>query len=262
LLFPDDCRICETPLENLSRIPVCPSCLKLPVPLAADHACRVCQTPFTDAYPLDEYDLCTVCRGREVNFDVAYSFGSYEGALRDLIRLFKYSKIDTLAKPLSRFLIEALPRDQSFELITAMPIHWFRRWQRGFDQAELLAGPVARHYGVRSQTLLKRIRMGKRQAGLGATARQKNLSGAFRLAAGARVEGKRILLIDDVLTTGSTLAAATTVLKAAGARSVSVVTVARVMRRGSLPLPDRPKAAHSSGFDDSLQQRSRENGHS
>jgi ComF family protein len=192
-----------------------------------------------------------VCRGREVNFDVAYSFGSYEGTLRDLIRLFKYSKIETLSKPLSRFLVDALPRDESFDLVTAMPMHWYRRWQRGFNQAELLAKPVARKLGLKASPLLRRVRLGKRQAGLGATDRRKNLKAAFRLARNAQVEGKRILLIDDVLTTGTTVAAATAALKEAGARRVSVLTVARVMRRSGLPLPDvgASEKARSSSFD-------------
>lgn len=235
LLFPDDCRICERPLQNLSRIPVCPSCLKLPRPETAAHACRVCRSPFIDAYPLDEHDLCTVCRGRDVSFDRAYSFGSYEGPLRELIRLFKYSRVETLAKPLSRFLVEALPERCAFDLVVPMPMHWYRRWQRGFNQAELLAKPVAKYAGVRCCRILKRIRLGKRQAGLGATARRTNLQGAFQVVRADRIAGKRILLVDDVVTTGSTLAAAAAVLKRAGAAEVCAVTVARVPRRGTLP---------------------------
>jgi ComF family protein len=184
-----------------------------------------------DAYPLDEHDLCTVCRESLVNFDAAYSFGSFEGSLQKLIHLFKYAKVETLAGPLSRFLLKALPLDQNFDLVIAMPMHWRKRWDRGFNQAELLAAPVAKRYGLRLSTNLRRRRYTKPQAGLNETERRDNLKNCFQVIRPGQVSGQRILLIDDVFTTGATLRAASEALKAAGARYVCALTLARVDRR-------------------------------
>jgi ComF family protein len=230
LIFPDDCRICEQPLTNITRIPVCPACLALPKPLQAEFFCRACRTPFVDDYPLDEYDLCTVCREGLANFDAAYSFGSYEGTLQQLIHLFKYAKVETLGQPLSRFLLQALPLEANFDLIIAMPMHWRKRWERGFNQAELLAAPVARRYGLPLANNLRRARYTRSQAGLTESGRRENLRGSFRLHRPERIKGKRILLIDDVFTTGSTLRAAAAILKSAGAAHVAALTLARVDR--------------------------------
>jgi ComF family protein len=232
LIFPDECRLCEQPLKNISRLPVCPSCLALPAPLVADFFCRACRTPFVDAYPLDEYDLCTVCRESLVNFDTVYSFGSYEGPLRKLIHLFKYGKVETLAQPLSRLLIRSLPLDQRFDMVVAMPMHWRKRWERGFNQAELLAKPVARRYGLKLATNLRRARHTNAQAGLTEAQRLANARDSFRIQQPAEINGKRVLLIDDVFTTGATLRAAAAALKKAGAAHVSALTLARVDRRG------------------------------
>jgi ComF family protein len=232
LLFPDECRICVAPLANLSRIPICPACLAKPRPFIAEHACRVCFSPL--AYLPGEHDLCSLCRRNHISFDAVYSYGSYEGTLRELIRLFKYAKIETLAWPFGKLMVQAIPPDQLCDMVIPMPMHWYRLWQRGFNQAELLSRPIARRYGLTVSHNLRRVRLGKTQAGLGATARRQNLRQAFQVKRSSEVRDKRILLIDDVLTTGSTLAAAAAVLKTAGAKHVTALTLARVPRRGGL----------------------------
>ncbi len=184
-----------------------------------------------DAYPLDEHDLCTVCRESLVNFDTAYSFGSYEGPLRQLIHLFKYEKVETLARPLSRLLIQSLPLDQRFDIVVAMPMHWRKRWERGFNQAELLATPVARRYGLKLAANLRRKRHTRAQAGLSEAQRQANAKESFVVRRPEEIDRKRVLLVDDVFTTGATLRAAAAALKNAGAVHVSALTLARVDRR-------------------------------
>jgi ComF family protein len=131
---------------------------------------------------------------------------------------------------LSHFLLQALPLDANFDLILAMPMHWRKRWERGFNQAELLAAPVARRYGLHLATNLRRTRYTKSQAGLTKSARRDNLRGSFCVNRPAQLAGKRILLVDDVFTTGATLRAAAAVLKAAGTSHVSALTLARVDR--------------------------------
>lgn len=184
-----------------------------------------------EAYPLDGHDICRVCRGGKPSFDATYSYGSYDGVLRELIRLFKYSRIESLSKPLGRLMVRAIPNHLGFNVVMPMPMHWYRQWRRGFNQAELLARPVARLYGIPLSRNLKRVRLGKVQAGLGAEARRENLRRAFQVKRASEISGKNILLIDDVLTTGSTLRAASAALKAAGAAQVTTLTLARVVRQ-------------------------------
>lgn len=184
-----------------------------------------------DAYPLDEHDLCTVCRESSVNFDSAYSFGSYEGTLRQLIHLFKYGKIESLAAPLSQFVARAIPLDQSFDVVVPMPMHWRKHWERGFNQAQLLAEPIAKRYGLKLSSNVARGRYTKSQAGLTEAQRRDNLKDSFVVRKPDQLRAKRVLLVDDVFTTGATLRAATAVLKAAGAAQVTAVTLARVDRR-------------------------------
>jgi ComF family protein len=181
-----------------------------------------------NAFPLDSEGRCALCRGGFRGFDAVYCFGSYEGPLRDLIHLYKYGKIKTLARPLGDLLAAAIPRHERFDAVTPVPLHWLRRWQRGFNQSELLARDIARRTGIPVVRPLRRLRSTSVQAGLSNTRRRQNVAGAF----GCRpILAKRILLVDDVLTTGATAAACALALKRAGAARVTLLTVARVDRR-------------------------------
>jgi ComF family protein len=177
---------------------------------------------------LDEEGRCALCRSGLRGFDAAYSFGAYAGPLREMIHLYKYGRIRTLAEPLGELLVRALPREEAFDALVPVPLHWRRRMERGFNQTESLARVLAGRTGTPVVKALRRVRATPNQAGLSNTERRKNMSQAFRSRS---VAGKRILLIDDVLTTGSTGAACALALKSSGARKVAILTVARVDRR-------------------------------
>ncbi|MFN7919022.1 MAG: ComF family protein [Bryobacteraceae bacterium] len=181
--------------------------------------------------PLAPDGLCPLCRDGLTGFDAAYTYGGYEGALRRLIHVFKYDGVTTLAEPLGRLLARALPRDIEFDLVVPAPMHWRRRWSRGFNQAELLAREIGRRISVPVKPALRRGRNTPSQAGLTSAARRRNLAGAFRVSDPKKVAGKHVLLVDDVLTTGTTAAVCARALKRAGAARVTVLTLARADRR-------------------------------
>jgi competence protein ComFC len=124
-----------------------------------------------------------------------------------------------------------------------MPLHWLRQWRRGFNQSELLANALARRLGIPVINAVRRIHNTQTQTGLSNSKRRENVAGAFRVkmtrsfppAASRRrptpVTGLRILLVDDVMTTGATASACAATLKRAGAKSVTLLTIARVDRR-------------------------------
>jgi competence protein ComFC len=211
--------------------------------MSAEFFCVTCRTPFLNAFPLDAEGRCALCRSGLRGFDAAYCFGTYEGVLRELIHLYKYGRVRTLARPLAEWLASALPPDDRFDAVTPVPLHWRRQWQRGFNQAELLARHVARRRGIPVIQAVRRVRATLTQAGLSNTRRRQNVTAAFaaRRAAG-RLAGKRVLLIDDVMTTGSTAASCALALKRAGVARVALLTVARVDRRmeGWRATQDRP----------------------
>ncbi len=239
-------------------MPVCRACLNKPEPLAAEYFCVQCRAPFLSRFPLDEQGRCGLCRRGVRGFDAAYSFGFYEAELRQLIHLFKYGRVRTLAAPLGKLLARALPREQAFDIIIPMPLHWRKRWQRGFNQSELLAREIGRRTNTPVENALRRVRNTAAQAGLTSAKRRLNVSGAFRAKKRAAIDGRRVLLIDDVMTTGATAASCARALQRAGARQVTLLTLARADRRAiSDPvLSDAPLVISDSPHDPNFSGRS------
>jgi ComF family protein len=156
-----------------------------------------------------------------------------------VIRALKFRRLDYLGAHLARDLAEvaaaeAAERAGGWDLVVPVPLHWRRRWRRGYNQAERIARPLARLLGAPCAELLRRRRATRPQTGLARGERLANPRGAFTLRAGPmgrrrcrRLEGGRVLLVDDVVTTGATLRAAAEVLRRAGTREVVALAAAR-----------------------------------
>jgi ComF family protein len=197
--------------------------------MSAEFFCSACRTPFQNGFALGPDGICATCREGSQEFDFAYSYGFYEGPLRDLIHLYKYAGMQALRRRFLPLLSAALPRETGFDAVVPVPLHWRRYWSRGFNQAAQLAQDVAALRGIRFARALKRVKWNGAQAGLALYDRRENISGAFRVK--GSVQGLRILLVDDVMTTGATAGVCAKVLKRAGAESVTLLTLARVDRR-------------------------------
>ena len=195
--------------------------------------------PFVNRFPLDETGRCALCRLGLRGFDAVYSYGSYEGTLRELVHLFKYGGVRPLARTFGHFMGQALPRDAGFDVIVPMPLHWFKQWQRGFNQADVLAREIGKKWNVPVRNVIRRCKSTRPQAGLTNAKRRLNVSGAFRARKRAPLDGQRVLLVDDVMTTGATAASCARALKIAGAKRVTLLTLARVDRRMRFDQPIR-----------------------
>jgi ComF family protein len=232
LVFPWSCPLCEDMGSNGPFCVVCRQELLAQAARASVLACPRCAHstgPFGDLR-----GGCAACRGQSLGFDAALSLGPYEGALQTLCLQLKHAENAWLAPWLSDLLVEArreaitqLPSDA---WIVPVPLHWWREFERGYNQSEALACGLARHLGLRVRRPLRRALATHRLAAMGPTERREVMHGAFRVRRHARLSGRTVLLVDDVLTTGATCSAAARALKKAGAARVIAIVIARTER--------------------------------
>jgi ComF family protein len=240
VFFPSDCRLCGIPLVNISRLPACRECLDSIAPIRTPQ-CVQCGERLLPAQLLVGDGHCQGCRDFQPQFDRAVSFGEYAGALRGLIHLLKYDKVLPAAPVLGGMLAEAirqLGKEGSAPLIVPVPLHAGKRGERGFNQAELIARAAVKRMPQPAEIafgLLKRERPTHSQVGLTREERVLNMRGAFRVIDPQRVKGRTVIVVDDVMTTGTTVSECAHVLKGAGAERVWAATVARTLKVAVLP---------------------------
>lgn len=218
-LFPSDCPVCNHPSDALTTAPFCADCWA-GVRKYSGPSCRICATPFSSEYA----EICSDCLKKPPLFSMAMSFGIYEGTLSQAINLFKFHGVRRLAKPLGKFLLDF--DTAGINAIVPVPLSVGGLRSRGFNQSLLLAKTVSDNRDILLITngLFKKAET-LPQIGLSAKDRTKNLRGAF--VATRQFSGKRIMLVDDVMTTGATANECSRQLLKAGAAEVVVLTLAR-----------------------------------
>jgi len=228
LLLPESCPVCDHPAVLLPE-GLCCECLKQLTPLPASH-CPRCSLPYPGF--TDTPHLCGRCNQNAPAFAMVIAVGLYLNTLQSAVNRFKNHPRPTLDRALGQLLAEAVER-HSFshapDLLVPVPLHKIRLRQRGFNQSRLLAKEIARRCRIPlDDKLLEKIRPTPPQQGLPARLRLHNLRGA--LTATRHLNGEHVLLVDDVMTTGTTADTCASVLLNAGASQVSVAVLARAGR--------------------------------
>lgn len=216
------CVACGKDARIYNRYGFCSTCYTT-LPFIKPPYCTVC------GRPIKEGGECKVCKDTNHVFTQALSVFEYEMPISDMIQRFKYESNTHLAEPMAMLMVEAIEeRGWEFDAIVPVPLHVKRLDLRGYNQAAYLAYSIGKIMGGREVlgTVLIRIRNTPSQIGMDRDERMWNLYNSFEVRQGHIVEGKTILLIDDVLTTGSTVDHCSSALLEAGAKKIYVATFA------------------------------------
>ena len=224
LLFPPRCGLCGRSLDRGAAGILCQECMA-DLHLLHGPACPVCGRPAASG------QRCGACLNARVSYERFRPAGLYEGRLKDCILAFKYEGRRSLVRLLGGLLSEvvaASPDEWQFDCIVPVPLDRKREHERGFNQAAELARELGRLLSRRVlEGGLRRVRQVPPQTRLGREEREKNVAGVFEAARRRELAGKRVLLVDDVFTSGATVRECATALSKAGVVGVLVLTVAR-----------------------------------
>jgi len=229
-VLPAHCAACGAPSPAESRLPLCQPCSRALAACLEEPFCLRCGRHI-GPHTVDKQGECLFCRLYPIRHEATVRVGSYEEPLKSLILKCKHSRRPDVASLLGRLLSERValtPWADRVDVVAPVPLHWSRRLNRGFNQADMIAGlVVAAGIGRLGRRVLRRVRPTPLQSGLPASARAGNVRGAFRPGSNAAdIAGCNVLLVDDVMTSGSTVAECVKVLKKAGAADVYVAIVA------------------------------------
>ncbi len=228
LLWPRTCPICGKLSDRPQRY-ICSACLmRINFVEQSEGCCHICGRSVEE---LKTDYLCEDCRVYKPNYDRAATALNFSGAARKLVTKFKYNSCLWLLQDFVDWLESAAMARYDLnaaDIILPMPTTLLHRLDRGYNPSAVLARHLAKRIGKPCLSgILKRKGHPKRQAGLSEEARRENVKGTFRIPKGEVLQGKTVLLLDDVLTTGSTLSEAARELKNAGAKRVLALTLAR-----------------------------------
>ncbi len=227
LSFPARCVLCSCDLDWPLQGPICEACWKN-MPSITPPFCPRCGLPYPKSAP---HGLCGPCQQNRRRFRLARAAGPYEGALRESLLQFKFGGRYRLGSALGRFAFEGSFGSGELRVpkaVVPVPLNRRRRRERGYNQAELLARTIAKIAGVPVVEMLTKVKDRPPQAELEAASRWRNAAGAYRARIPRTLQGKDLLLVDDVFTTGATVETCVRALVRSGAGAVDVLTVARV----------------------------------
>jgi len=229
LFYSRSCLHCNRNLNHSYELYICENCKKEILYVSHPYCIR-CGTTLGPHIISTPKEGCTVCKGKYLPFNTLTSITHYDGVMKTLIHKFKYAKQKFLSSLLNDIVLtheklkEIVPH---IDVIVPVPLHWLKKTHRGFNQSELLSRGIQRHFSKPISTNnLCRIKNTASQTQLSKSQRQVNIHNAFFVNAPQSFKGKRILLVDDVLTTGVTASECSKKLKEAGAESVHLLILA------------------------------------